>query len=151
MDQFPLVDERTRAMLPSQSLRRETTLLIDPCYDDPENYFSYDIEGQIYALDVNPYGTKTIEICHLNRSRLKSARKERLDVAVDIIKSIQKFVRSGNVAAARAFERLFRRRLMADGCPYAAVARAVRRDPEAFGVKLRGRVFPRAKRRLAHE
>lgn len=134
MDQFPLLDERTRAMRPTQSIRREITLLIDPCYDDPEDYLGYDIEGQVYALNDNRYGAKTIKICHLKRSRLKSARKKRLDAAVCVMKSIRKASREGNVAAARGFRNYFRKHLMADGCAYAAVARAVWRDPEAFGV-----------------
>jgi uncharacterized protein (TIGR02646 family) len=135
LDQFPLEDERTRAMRPSQNVRREKTLLIDPCYDDPEDYLSYDLEGQVYALDNNPYGRKTIEICHLQRSRLKAARKAQLDTAVTIIKSLRKAQRNGNRAAINDLRRIIRTHLMADSCPYSAVARAVWRDPEAFGIE----------------
>jgi len=121
-------------MRPSQDVRRESTLLIDPCYDNPEDYLGYDINGQIFAIDKNPYGAKTIEICHLKRRRLRNARKKKLIAAVDLIKTIRKFRGEGNTAAARAFENFMRKHLVADTCKYAAVARAVRRDPEAFGV-----------------
>lgn len=134
LDQFPLLRERTRAMRPSQDVRRESTLLIDPSYDNPEDYLGYDLQGQIFAIDRNLYGAKTIEICHLRRRRLRDARKTIIEATIDIVKTIRKAKEKGDAAAARDYERLLRKHFTGDGCLYAAAARAVRRDPEAFGI-----------------
>lgn len=72
---FPLVSERTRSMSPADDVYKEKTLLIDPTYDDPADYLGFDPSGGIFALEDNAFGNMTIEVFHLNRRRLKKARR----------------------------------------------------------------------------
>lgn len=78
-DQFPLASEATRAMSPRDDIDREHTLLIDPTYDDPAWYLSFDPKGHIFALDENQYGDKTIEVFNLERRPLIRARRTLLN------------------------------------------------------------------------
>jgi len=134
LDQFPLVDEAMRAMRPSQRIRREQTLLIDPCYDDPADYLSFDVTGQIMAVENNRYGLKTIEVCHLGSRRLRDARKKVIDNTIDLMKTIQKARAQRINRVAQDLENLLKNSFLADTCNYAAAARAVQKDPRAFGV-----------------
>lgn len=52
-DQFPLQNEKTRAMTRDSDLIRENHLLLDPCKDKPEEYLTLDIYGQIQAMNNN--------------------------------------------------------------------------------------------------
>jgi len=49
MNQFPLFDEKKRARSHKDNLKNEekVRLLLNPCVEDPENYFTYDINSGI--------------------------------------------------------------------------------------------------------
>ena len=105
LDQFPLQDESTRVMSPDDNdhLPDEQKLLIDPCYDNPEEYLGFDPKGRIFSLDDNPYGEATIKVFNLKRRRLSDLRREKLELAIEILKLAQKYEREGNEDAAQDF------------------------------------------------
>ena len=131
LDQFPLMDERTRAMSHNSDIYGEHTLLIDPCYDDPEWYFAYDPHGQIFSLGDNPYGEETIEIFHLKRRRLRDARRGIIKLTSEFVKKIKKAQSNGNDDAINDLEDLLQN-FIADNSQYAGVARFVVNNAENF-------------------
>ena len=135
-DQFPLLDESTRAMIPGADLNREQKLLIDPCTDDPEEYFGYDPFGGIISLK-DPVGSKTIEICHLTRRRLKDSRRR----VIESVKCVMKVARhislgngSSNHCGATADLQALLETVTGSGCIHAGVARYVANRPHEFGM-----------------
>ena len=132
--QFPLEDESTRAMSPSANYRKELTSLIDPCYDDPDDYLGFDSKGTIIALADNPYGKKTIEICNLNRRRLRVPRANRIKATIRMLRSIHKLNQQGNSGGVKELRASLNQFLLGDDCLYAAAARRVKKDPIAFGI-----------------
>ncbi len=131
-DQFPLFDEDTRAMSPADDFRREHTLLIDPCYDDPQDYFGYDPKGGILALESNPYAEKTIEVCHLQRRRLRRERAKVISCAVPVLRLIRKAKQKKNVQVVKALQEFLNNTIIGDDCYYAGVARFTRDNPDVF-------------------
>lgn len=131
LDQFPLMDERTRAMSPNSDVYEEHTLLIDPCYDDPEWYLAYDPHGQIIPLGDDPYGEKTIEIFHLKRRRLRDARRKVIKLTSKFVKKIKKARSNGNNDAVNDLEDLLQYHI-ADDSQYAGAARFVVNNAENF-------------------
>jgi uncharacterized protein (TIGR02646 family) len=133
-DQFPLGDEGTRAMGSGDELKREARLLLDPCEDHPEGHLRYTVNGQIVAVAGDQKGTVSIEVFHLARRRLRVARQDVIAATVSNLKLIWKYEAEGRMEVAADFRRLLETFLLADRCQYAGAARAVVRDPEAFGV-----------------
>jgi len=131
LDQFPLLDEETRAMSPDDDIYQEHTLLIDPCYDDPEWYLVYDPHGQIHPLEDNPYGETTIEVFHLKRRRLRDARRGVIRLTSKILAKIKKAKSIGNDDAVNDLEDLLQYMLGNDS-PYAGAARFVVNNAENF-------------------
>jgi uncharacterized protein (TIGR02646 family) len=132
VDQFPVADEAHRALAPGAQLAREQPLLIDPCRPDAEGRFAYGPQGDIRpSAGGDRAAAETIRICHLERRRLRDARARVILRAARIVARIEEARRSGNADAVRLLGQAL------DLCasetePYAGVARAVRRDPEAF-------------------
>jgi len=133
-DQFPLSDEGTRAMGPGDDLRRERRLLLDPCDDQPEDHLRYTVDGQIVAVAGDQQGEVSIEVFHLARRRLRDARREVIAAAVVFVREVRKYESEGRLEVAADFRKLLETFLLAEHCQYAAAARAVVRDPDAFGV-----------------
>ncbi len=131
MDQFPLEIESTRAMSHDDDMNQEDILLIDPCKDNPEQFFSYDITGQIVSSGDNLRGRATIDICHLERRRLRNRRREKMKTAIDMLKLIYK---SNNEVTKDAAKKFMHDNLLDNKCEYAGVARTVNNDQDAFGV-----------------
>ena len=132
-DQFPLEDEGTRAMSEREDCRqKEKTLLIDPCYDEPSWYLTYDVTGKIRAIDDNPYGETTIGICHLNRRRLQDRRRVKVTDVVEFVQLIKDAKSGRGNTDSRKLEGWMNKRLLADSCPFAAVGRTVVSDPDRF-------------------
>lgn len=137
LDQFPLEDEDTRAMSHHDDINQEKILLIDPCNDNPEEYLSYDIKGQIYALNDNSRGEATINICNLKRRRLRDRREDIIKATVDFLNLLHKQESMvGNNSLIQEFMDWLNLHLLDDNCEYAGVARAVVNDPDAFGVNV---------------
>lgn len=132
-DQFPLMDEEARAMTPEDPVAPERPLLLDPCRDQPEDYLSFTVLGEPISLEDNLRGAASIEILHLARKRLRDLRRTKAQEAMEVLRFIAKHRASGNEEARRDFEQLLDR-MAKDESEYAAVVRAVRRDPDAFGV-----------------
>lgn len=133
MDQFPLEDETTRAMSHEESVNQEKILLIDPSNGNPELLLSYDITGQIISVRENLRGLVTIKICHLERRRLRNRRREKMKVAIALLMFISKH-KTTNSVAANEIEQILQDKFLDDKCEYAGVSRAIRNDPEAFGI-----------------
>lgn len=76
LHQFPLEEESERAQGPSDPLDREKPLLLNPCEDDPQDFFSYDVfSGKLVARRGNRRAETTIRVLNLNRKRLCDRRK----------------------------------------------------------------------------
>lgn len=135
LDQFPLQDESTRVMSPDYNdhLPDEQRLLIDPCYDNPEEHLGFDPKGRIFSLDDNPYGEVTIKVFNLRRRRLSDLRRETLVIAMEILKLVEKYEREGNEDVAQDFRSLLDPLQFASE-EFAAVTRYVARNPEAFNI-----------------
>ena len=133
LDQFPVADEASRAMCPSDDLDDELRLLLDPCFDEPELFLSYASNGEIHATKGNGFGKTTIRVCHLHRRRLRIARREKIERVLDLLALLESAHRRGTPAVIAKCQRL-----VADECeprsPFAGVARALVADPEAHGV-----------------
>ena len=133
LDQFPLEDEQNRAMTPDDDLSLEIPLLIDPCgQEDPETLLGYDITGQIYAVDEGEPATATIDICHLERSRLRDARLDIIESTVMLMEMRQRHQDSGNTEALEDLQRIMDTMLLGDNCLYAGAARFVSNNPNLF-------------------
>lgn len=122
-DQFPLADESRRALTPATSLQQEDPLLLDPCSDQPEAHLSHLVNGDITAVAGSSKGLATIHICHLQRRRLRSRRKEHIDTILAMI---------GHVGAAGAATVL--QYFSTVDREFAAIARSMQADPVAFGL-----------------
>lgn len=134
LDQFPLADESTRALGPASDLATEKRLLIDPCADQPEDHLRFAVDGAVIAVAGDRQGETSIAVFHLDRRRLRLRRRETVVAALFDLKAIHKFEAQGDSSAAAEFRRHLEQFLLADSCEYAAAARAVVRDPDAFGV-----------------
>lgn len=133
VDQFPLLDENTRAMGPEDDVYAEHTLLIDPCFDDPEDYLAYDPTGQIFSLNDNPYGEKTIDVLHLSRRRLKDYRLETIKAVTFVAKLVASNIATTNPGAANDLK-AYLKDLQTAKSQHAGVARYVATHPAEFGV-----------------
>ena len=131
-DHFPLADEKTRAMSPTDDIRNETPLLIDPCAEDPEDYLGYGVTGEVFPIDDNRAGKKSIELFHLSRRRLRIQRRKIVDMARKILKVI--LSESTPDSLRVELRRYLDTELTAANSPYAAVARYVERNPTDFGL-----------------
>ena len=112
---------------------RQTALAIVDV-DPPEQYLGFDPQGQIYALDDDPFGEDTIRLCHLKRRRLRLRRQRVMREVVDLLEVARLAEDTGNMRVARRIRRCIRTNYAHDSAPHAAVARAVVGDPDAFGV-----------------
>ncbi|RBQ06716.1 AAA family ATPase [Pedobacter miscanthi] len=74
-DFFPILDESTRAKVGADwsEVMKEDTLLLDPCYDDPELHLQFEINGFVTAITAK--GWATVDLLKLNRSDLLNSRK----------------------------------------------------------------------------
>ena len=129
MDQFPLEIEQDRCMSHTGDLSIERPMLLNPCVDEPELHIAFDPNGS--AIGLTERGQKTIEICHLNRKRLRDDRLEILDAVKQLIKIRQQAQVIGdqnvNDLADKALAKF-----TSDTAQYAGVARAIIRNPVLF-------------------
>ena len=133
-DRFPLRNEDSRAMSPTDNVGDETRLLIDPCSDNPEDYLGYDITGEVFAIDGNRVGTTTIDVFHLSRRRLRDARLMILGSVLELLKDISSAERSA--ADRKALQAFLDDCFKADENTHAAVARYVESHSADFGVEM---------------
>ncbi len=131
LDQFPLRDESTRASLPGADLAVEDRLLLDPCHDDPEQHLAVDAKGTLVALQGSDMATATIEVCHLNRRRLRIARVKALRTALALIDQFR-----GPSSTLAEVVAAVTGTLGESSKPYALVARSIATQPASFGLEL---------------
>ena len=125
LDQFPLLDENFRCMDHLGAISQEQPFLINPTVDDPELHLTFAPDGSVIGLSER--GQRTIDICHLNRKRLRDDRRLKLDGLIFLARLIP--------GASPEIQDKIREALgmtAADEAPYAAVARAYLRTPERF-------------------
>jgi uncharacterized protein (TIGR02646 family) len=135
-EQFPVDDEANRAMSPSDNLDRELPYLLDPCDDEPSEYLRYGPDGDIHAVSnytKGVFGSETIRICHLKRSRLVRARREKIRRMAKLLKVRATARAAGYPNIVVAIEVLLDDELASES-PFSGLARAILDDPEAFGV-----------------
>lgn len=128
--QFPLSDPTTRVMAhdAAQDLDDEARLLIDPCADEPADHLKFLATGQVEHHDA--IGEKSIEVFNLNRRRLRRARKRRIAQVV-VLEQLRRGAAADDAQKLKDFlDEYFYR----EDAPYAGAARAVRDDPDAFGI-----------------
>lgn len=133
VDQFPLAEETARAMRPEDDLAAEAPLLLDANVPDPEAHLAFNPLGEIgprKAEDLRALAT--IHVCNLNRRRLALQRRRAIALMVELLRAEARHP-AGDEPTQERFAAL-RELLRGDAASYAAAARAVERDPAAFGV-----------------
>ncbi|MFH1469070.1 MAG: hypothetical protein ABIO70_32080 [Pseudomonadota bacterium] len=136
LDQFPVADEALRKMADDDDdhdIADEGRLLIDPCADDPAVHIAFGVDGGV--IDLDEMGEASIRVYNLNRRRLKRLRAERLE-AVRSLLIIEGKLRDelGEPSLADALRAHLDRYFFADDAEFAGLCRAVRDDPDAFGL-----------------
>lgn len=88
---FPVNGQRAD-ILSSIAVLRETErhLLIDPCYDQPNEHITFDTSGE--ALALTERGTTTIRVLELNRPTLVGARRNRLNEVRAVLEELQEML-----------------------------------------------------------
>lgn len=134
-DQFPLTDETTRVMSHLEGdIANETTLLLNPCIDNPEQCLRFDVKGQIYGVDLGERGETTIEVCFLKRLGLKREREKVIQEITKLLLLANQWERNGNSTGANELRTFLKQRAASNERPYLAVERYVLKYPEEFGV-----------------
>lgn len=85
MNQFPLFDESKRVRSHTEDIQQEETvrLLLNPCIEDPEEYFTYDIDSGVIkpkkdAVFLKQRALSSIAVFALQRVPLVHKRKKRV-------------------------------------------------------------------------
>lgn len=78
-NRFPIADERARATTPA-GLAAEVPLLLNPCVDQPSDHLRFRSDGFVDVAETPqeaalPKGRRTIEVCGLERDRLRGQRR----------------------------------------------------------------------------
>ena len=130
LDQFPLDDESTRAMSPDDDLSAEARLLIDPCEDDPEDYFGYEPNGRVFSLGSAPKGETSIGVYALNRKRLVDHRRKVWGETVQLLRAIRHQENDGNNAVAAILREMLEDRI--ERGEHAGLVRFAEKNSEVF-------------------
>lgn len=116
-------------------------MLVDPCYDDPEWYLSFNPTGRIFALEEdgtpNIFGETTIVVFNLNRRRLIRKRHTVIDDWIKKLLLIEDLEVKGLITAEVATtlrNELFAQQT-APKCAHIAVVRAIFANPVRFGLQ----------------
>jgi len=123
-DRFPLEVEADRAMSLCDDLSKESPLLVDPCVEDPADYFGYRPDGQIFALAKNRRATTSITLYNLKLHNLRKARADIFGTISELKETEADLQAKGLLHEAQAIRRI-KDRFLADDSEYAAVARFV--------------------------
>lgn len=135
VDHFPIDDENFRAFKPEDPIDKESPLLLNPCVDNPEKYFTYDVFGNILVLGDEKKAQKSIEIFNLNRKRLKKRRKIIIEATIAFVKVIEDLKISGD-SNYLAVVQLFELKCLAQNCVFSASAKCVKKYPRNFGISV---------------
>jgi len=129
LDQFPLRNDATRALVPGTDLTAEDRLLLDPCLDDPETHLAVDATGRLVALGGSDMAATTIDVCNLDRRRLTIARRKAVRTALALIDSFH-----GPAVTLQESIQAVTDTLGHASQPYALAARSIASQPGAFGL-----------------
>jgi hypothetical protein len=122
-------------MTHAAAINLEDPLLLAPSEGlDPEDHLRHTPAGTLVSRAASPKGKASIAVYHLNRRRLRDARRRAILTAVTAVQIVKNCIAQGNTTAAADFRAFIDRHLVADDAPYAGAARAVDRDPTAFGI-----------------
>ena len=131
-DHFPLADESQRIYNPDGDISVEDPLLINPCLDDPSQYLTFNPLGE--AIGIGDKGAMSCDLYHLNERRLVGWRRQRMNESINFMKLKRQIESrpdfSGPMQALQDMEEA----LTGDQSKYAAVSRAVIKEPERFGL-----------------
>ncbi len=127
LDQFPLSGSY-RAIKHGDSLSKEGRLLLDPCADQPDRHLTFDATGSAVALAGSRKAKPSIEVFNLNRKRLRDRRRELAEAHLVTIRAYL-----GSHPLATILHNLVNAH-GTDASEHAGVARAIARDPVAFGL-----------------
>jgi hypothetical protein len=133
LDQFPLESENHRALTPRSHLGAEERLLIDPCSDQPERHFQYDLLGRMYARNNSKKGNSSIAVFKLEEPRLKKARQVRILEVVAVLRLLEMVEQPGPVDVEKS--RLAIQIFASASFQFAGASRYVIKNPEKFGVR----------------
>jgi uncharacterized protein (TIGR02646 family) len=135
LDQFPLTVEAGRATTPTDHLSNEDPLLLNACDDpDPESHLVFTPTGMMTPRANSMKGKASIHVYHLNRRRLKDARREAIQITVLAFQTVRSAEAMGNAQAAAEFRAFIQQSLLHESRQYSSAARAVANDPGAFGI-----------------
>ena len=131
-DQFPVSPETSRSMAPGNE-NREGRLLIDPCRDRPEAHLKYNVRGEIEPRNSSRKGKKSIEVFNLSEPRLKEARKDLIQVLIELFK-IRKEFTSTDCQPGLGYVNGLLARFASDAGEFSGLVRHILADPETFGI-----------------
>src|ERR1700752_593660 len=70
---FPVEGRRASIQAPEAKVRKEKALLLDPCFNHPEDHLIFELQGLVASS--TPLGRTTIEVFNLNRRELTYKRQ----------------------------------------------------------------------------
>ena len=124
-NQFPLSNESSRALGPTDDVNRELRLLLDPCHDLPEEVLGYYPNGQAFALGDDSRANSTIRAFNFrNRQRLRERRGQVMADVQHLLEqiSIAEQDENTNVRIVKGLRELLNQRLE-PSAEYAGAAR----------------------------
>jgi uncharacterized protein (TIGR02646 family) len=118
---FPLMPDERDAIFALDNDDTDDALLVDPCRDDPNDFFEFECE---VIVAKNRRGILMRDTCKLDRDELDTARRRRLVLVQDAIMHYEtaRLIDLPNDAITKATEAL--RRHIAQDAPFSACARA---------------------------
>lgn len=134
-DKFPLLDEARRAYSPDGEISLEEPLLVNPTVEEPSEHLTFDPSGRpIYK---SKKGKVSIEVYNLDSRQLNKQRRH-------VIARMTRLLKLKNMAEMIP-DQLARWQMLTEikaeirertdnPAPYAAAARAVAKNPNAFGL-----------------
>ncbi|RPI84958.1 MAG: hypothetical protein EHM41_12030, partial [Chloroflexi bacterium] len=151
---FPVVGDNAAPEATGDDLRSERALLFDPCYDQPEQYFIYNHDGYISAVE--PAGVQlkemyagfnrseiTIEILGLNRRDLVPLRREKAQI---LLKLWHQFIDGKSEDAKKILLELLE--ATSDQAPFAGMARNILVDQVKTILDAPGKLQPEVQEEL---
>lgn len=122
-NQFPLVDGRHPVKNEDEPCSLDDSdnhLLVNPCLDDPEQFFIFEDE---YIVCRNERATVTRDVCGLNRDDLNDARRQLLPAIETIAKAYKAADRDGRIQEKNKFAHTLKK-YIASSAPYVAMTRS---------------------------
>lgn len=110
-DQFPLIDgiePRECPAAPCSLDGSDHSALVNPCIDDPEDFFTFEDE---WIVCLNDRARLTRDVCGLNREDLKDSRKELLILVEAVAKAFLFYDKQGDQERRTEFARTLKRYL----------------------------------------